>query len=72
MRKKLAESRSHGEAAVCGQCQDVHIRWDNLMLSLSRGQFEAFSLMITQARSNLSREASAAPARMSVPEAWIQ
>ena len=72
VRRRLADSEAHGDVAMCGQCQDVHIRWDNLMLSLSREKFEAFSRMITQARSGLSRGLEAASTRMTAPEAWTQ
>jgi len=72
MRKKVAENDAHGDVAMCGQCRDVHIRWNNLMLSLSREQFGAFSRMITEAQSSLAREAGTMPAREIAPEAWIQ
>jgi hypothetical protein len=72
MRKKLADNDAHGDVATCGQCRNVHIRWDNLMLSLSPKQFDAFSRMITEARSNLAQGPGAAPTRGIAPEAWIQ
>lgn len=72
MRRRLADTEGHGNVALCGECQDVHIRWDNLILSLSRGQFEDFSRMITQARSGLSQRPPAGGARGRAPEAWTQ
>ena len=72
MRRKLANNDGHGDVAMCGRCQDVHIRWDNLMLSLSREQFEEFSRMITSARSGLSQEVESAPKRTGVSGAWVQ
>lgn len=72
MRRRLADDEGHGDVAMCGQCQDVHIRWDNLILSLGREQFEAFSRMIARARSGLSPEAAAATAGLRAPGAWTQ
>lgn len=56
MRRKLSGHEDRGDVSVCGRCRDIHIRWDNLMLSLEREQFEAFAGMIGRAR-------DAAPAR---------
>lgn len=72
MRRRLADTEGHGDVALCGECQDVHIRWDNLILSLSRGQFEEFSRMVAQARSGLSQGAAPGCARGRAPGAWTQ
>ncbi len=72
VRRKLAEDGSDGDVAVCGGCRDVHVRWGNLMVSLSPEQFEAFSRMIGRARADLARGREAAPARPVLPEAWVQ
>ena len=71
MRKKLAGHDGQGDVATCGRCTDVHIRWDNLMLSLSRERFEAFSQMITQARGSLAQDPTA-PQSTTAPGKWLQ
>lgn len=71
MRRKLAEEERHGDVSVCGRCQDVHIRWGELMLSLDTDRFESFARMVAEARAALVRSGTL-PAPMSAPEALVQ
>lgn len=71
MRRKLSDDERHGDVSVCGRCQDVHIRWDNLVLSLKTDQFDAFARMVTDARSALG-EADVPATIMGVPKPLVQ
>lgn len=73
MRRKLSSDEYHGDVSVCGQCQDIHIRWDNLMLSLRMDQFEAFARMVGAARvAALAQEPGSFAGYASVREALVQ
>lgn len=53
MRIELAEQ---GEGAVwlCGECDDVHMRWQNWVLTLTREQFSGLSRMASAAELKLA------------------
>lgn len=72
MRRRLADEERHGEVTVCGRCQDVHIRWDNLMLSLNPDQFDLLACMITEARAALMRELGSVRLPMCTSKALVQ
>lgn len=71
MSRKLSDDGRRGDVSVCGRCQDIHIRWDNLVLSLKTDQFDAFARMLADARAALG-EAGGVPAPMLGPKALMQ
>lgn len=64
MRIELSEEKGAGSAWLCGACDDVHLRWGRLTLSLPREEFEALARMTKAASERLAE----APGRAERPE----
>lgn len=58
MSRILAERRDGGPGAVslCGGCDDVHVRWGELTLSLDRRRFLELARMLSAAAEPLGAE----------------
>lgn len=63
MREKLAEDE-RGEVAVCGTCDDAHLRWGRLALSLPREEFLRMAEMMGRAAAELERRQGSSPRSM--------
>jgi hypothetical protein len=55
MKIDLAEEGSDGFVWLCGRCEDVHVRWENLTVTLTRAQFERFSRLAEAAGRRLGQ-----------------
>lgn len=56
MREILAEDESGaGDVAVCGTCDDAHLRWGRLALSIPRKDFLRLAEMLGRAAAELER-----------------
>lgn len=56
MREILAEDEScGGDVAVCGTCDDAHLRWGRLSLSIPRRDFLRLAEMLGRAAAELER-----------------
>lgn len=58
MSRILAERRDGGQGTVslCGGCEDVHVRWGELILSLNRVRFLELVRMLNAAARPLGAE----------------
>lgn len=58
MSRTLAERRDGGRggAAVCGACEDVHLRWGETTLSLDRASFLELARMVSEAANLIGSE----------------
>ncbi|MCR4295767.1 MAG: hypothetical protein NUW21_09555 [Elusimicrobia bacterium] len=74
MSRILSERRDGGPGAVslCGGCEDVHVRWEELTLSLNRARFLELVRMLNAAARPLGAEEVAAPADAGRGAAWTQ
>lgn len=72
MSRILAERRDGGPGAVslCGGCEDVHVRWGELTLSLNRARFREILRMLNAAALSLGIEEPIPPAERGA--AWTQ
>lgn len=55
MRERLAKDESGGEVAICGSCDDAHLRWGRLALSIPREEFLRLAEMLGRAAAELER-----------------
>lgn len=72
MSRILAERRDGGPGAVslCGGCEDVHVRWGELTLSLDRARFLELVRMLNAAAQPLGAEPVRLRAEAGVETAW--
>lgn len=54
MKVDLASEGQQGLVWMCGACDDVHVRWQNITVTLTRAQFELFSRMAAKAGAKLA------------------
>lgn len=62
MREKIADDGAWGEVTLCGSCDDAHVRWGRLIVSLPREELLKLADMLARAAAGFSRE----PAKRSV------
>lgn len=74
MSRILADRRDGGRGGVslCGGCEDVHVRWGELTLSLDRARFLELVRMLNAAARLLGAEPVPAAADAGRGTAWIQ
>lgn len=74
MSRILAERRDGGPGAVslCGGCEDVHVRWGELTLSLNRARFLELVRMLNAAARPLGAERPGPSAAAGRGTAWTQ
>lgn len=61
MKVDLAEEGRDGSVWLCSHCDDIHMRWENWTVTLTRPQFEKLSLMAEAAGRKLRQMKSPAP-----------
>lgn len=62
MREKIADDGVQGDVTLCGSCDDAHVRWGRLTVSLPREEFLRLADMLARAAAVFSRE----PAKQAV------
>lgn len=74
MRIDLAKENDQGCAWLCSQCDDVHLRWENLVVTLPRERFEKFARLAETAGKKLV-QMKAAPTEeqaTAMGKTWLQ
>lgn len=75
MKVDLAEEGTEGSVWLCSHCDDIHMRWENLTVTLTRPQFEKFSRMAETAGRKLGGVRSIVPVSEPAPtgdKPWLQ
>lgn len=75
MKVDLAEEGQQGLVWFCGGCDDVHVRWQNITVTMTREQFDAFSRMTAKAGAKLAetKPPCSSPAKQHKGgEQWLQ
>lgn len=62
MREKIADDGTRGEVTLCGSCDDAHVRWGRLTLSIPREEFLKLADMLARAAADLACEPAKRPA----------
>jgi hypothetical protein len=55
MKIDLAEECPDGSVWLCGRCEDVRVRWENLAVTLTRARFEKFARLAESAGRRLGQ-----------------
>jgi hypothetical protein len=74
MRVALADAGNDGGAWLCSRCEDVHVRWENWTVTMTRPQFEKLVRMTETAGRKLGQLRAVPPSLQDavIEKAWLQ